>query len=68
MYTTTIYMELIRKKGQGLNRNTTRGSCTNHVATKGEGLKISQNWLRYRCKSGYVRGEGSKTEKNGYVV
>ena len=36
-----------------------KGSFINHVATKGEaGSKISQNWLRYRCKIVYVRGEG----------
>ena len=45
------------------------GSCTNHIATKRRGgLKISQNWLRYRYKIVYVRGGVQNHPKNGYMV
>ena len=45
------------------------GASINHVATKGGGggVKISQNWLRYRCKSVYVKGEGGQKSREKWL-
>ena len=47
------------KKGKGY----IQGGVHKLRSHQGGGLKISQNWLRYRCKSVYVRGRGSKISK-----